>query len=70
MNMDPLNYGWYQTQLEVASKRVFDAAGMDALKALWHTFLLPDSQLIDKLQIQVHPEVANIMTMWPTIQQG
>jgi len=45
-------------------------AGVDVLKALWQTFLIPDSQLIDKLQSQVHPEITKIITMWPTTQQG
>ena len=64
-HMNPKNYGWYETHFHVAAKRVFKVAGVDALKALWQTFLLPDSILIDKLQKQVHPEVANIITSWP-----
>ena len=65
MQVGPENYGWYQAQLHVAAKRVFDAAGVNALKALWQAFVIPDSLLADKLRQQVHPTVANIMTMWP-----
>lgn len=65
IQVGPENYGWYQTQLHVSAKHVFDTAGIDALKALWQSFLMPDSLLLDKLQKQVHPVLANIMTTWP-----
>lgn len=64
-SINPVNYGWYQTQLHVAAKSVYDTAGIDALKALWQTFLIPENLLMDRLRYQVHPSVADILTTWP-----
>jgi hypothetical protein len=64
-NMDPQNYGWYQAHFHIAAKQIYDTAGVDVLKALWQTFVISDDLLADKLRQQIHPTVANIMTMWP-----
>jgi hypothetical protein len=69
-NVGPENYGWYQTHLHIAAKQVLDEAGVEVLKASWHTFVIPEVLLADKLRQQVHPSVANIMTMWPSQQMG
>lgn len=64
-NMAPQNYGWYQTQLHVAAKRVFEVGGVDVLKGLWHAFHVPDSLVMEKLRGEVHPIVADIVAGWP-----
>jgi len=69
-NMDPQNYGWYQAHFHMAAKQIYDTAGIEVLKALWQTFVIPDALLADKLRQQVHPSVANIMTMWAGKQMG
>jgi hypothetical protein len=69
-NMDPQNYGWYQAHFHVAAKQIYDTAGVEVLKALWQTFVMPDALVVDKLRQQVHPSVANIMTMWSGKQMG
>lgn len=70
LNMDPQNYAWYQTQLAVAAKRVFEVGGVDVLKRLWHAFHVPDSLLQEKLRGEVHPIVADIMVVWPSADGG
>jgi hypothetical protein len=69
-NMAPQNYAWYQTQLTVAAKRVFEVGGVDVLKRLWHAFHVPDSLLQEKLRGEVHPIVADIMVGWPSADGG
>jgi hypothetical protein len=64
-NMSPQNYGWYQTQLHVAAKRVYEAGGEKVLKKLWNTFHAPDSMVEERLRQYVHSSVAEIMTTWP-----
>jgi len=67
-NMDPQNYGWYQAHFHIAAKQIYDTASVDVLKALWQTFVISDDLLADKLRQQIHPDVANIMTGWPSKQ--
>jgi hypothetical protein len=70
-NVGPDNYGWYQSQLHAAAKRVYEAGGVRALQDLWQTFLrsndvLTDSQLAARLRDEVHPELARVLTEWPS----
>jgi hypothetical protein len=67
-NMGPQNYGWYQAHFHTAAKQIYDTAGVDVLKSLWQTFVIPDALLADKLRQQVHPTVANILRQWPSKQ--
>lgn len=66
----PENYGWYQCQLLVASRRIYDAGGEGVLQRLWETFRdekepLSDEELAVRLREDVHPEVEHIMRTWP-----
>jgi hypothetical protein len=64
------NYCWYQFRLAVAADEIFDAAGVDALRRLYHTFVaqrkgLTDGQLAKLLEHRVSPVAARIMRAWP-----
>jgi hypothetical protein len=69
-NMPPQNYGWYQTQLHVAAKRVYEAGGKLVLKRLWEAFHTPDALIEQKLRERVDSSVADIMTAWPVVRPG
>jgi len=67
------NYIWYECQLLVAAKRVYDAGGIEVLQRLWTTFLgtnavISDEQLAVCLKNDVHPEVARILSDWPPVK--
>ena len=68
--MDPVNYGWYQCRFHVAAKRAHDAGGTAVLTRLWRRFVFPDGRLAETLENEVHPEVANVLTTWPTANAG
>jgi hypothetical protein len=60
----PQNYGWYQCQLCVAAKAVYDAAGVASLQRLWQAFPpIADDQLTQVLG-QVHPRLQQVFTRW------
>lgn len=68
-NMDAQNFGWYQCQLHVASKHIYDNGGVEVLQRFWKAFLLPhnslsDEQLADWLHQEVHPEVKRVLVEW------
>lgn len=66
----PQNYGWYQCQLHVAAKHIYDAGGVASVQRLWRAFLhthnvLSDKELATQLRIDVGPEVERVLTTWP-----
>lgn len=68
-NMDGQNFAWYQSQLHVAAKRIFDNGGLETLQRFWKVFLLPrnnisDEQLANLLSQEVHPEVGRVLIEW------
>ncbi|MBK8484466.1 MAG: hypothetical protein IPL31_09045 [Saprospiraceae bacterium] len=68
-NMDPRNYGWYQCQLHVASKNIYEAGGEQVLAKLWtglllHKAKMNDSEFAAFLNSEVHPEVTKVLTAW------
>jgi hypothetical protein len=70
VDVGPENYVWYQFRLAVAAREIYDAAGTDALRRLYRTFVaqenrLTDGQLAELLEAQVHPTVARVMSTWP-----
>lgn len=69
-NMSPVNYSWYQTQLLVAAKRVYEVGGRQVLEKIWKTFRSPDSLVEERLRQQVHSSVADMMTSWPVVRPG
>ena len=65
----PVNYGWYQFRFHFAAKNVYDQAGPEALKNLWlflarHTEVMDDEALLNGLQVQVHPAMADVYRNW------
>jgi hypothetical protein len=64
-----LNYGWYQCHLHLTAKRVFDAAGEDALRRCWNRLPRLDPDISDAtlaLELEaIHPELARMLTGWP-----
>lgn len=72
-DMPAENYGWYQSQLLIAAKRVYDVGGIEILQRLWQAFLRPtvalsaasDERLAQYLRDEAHPTLALIMTQWP-----
>jgi hypothetical protein len=70
VDVGPQNYGWYQSQLHIAAKQVFDVGNVDVVRRLWNAFrqsdeMLSDEQLALRLRNEVHPLVERILTMWP-----
>ncbi len=65
----PRNYGWYQCRWHMAAANIHDEAGDEALRRLW-AFLgskpgdLTDNELAQRLEGEVHPAVARVMTDW------
>jgi hypothetical protein len=71
--MEPPNFAWYQSQLHVAAHRIYDAGGIESVKALFTTLVqskdnISDEQLAIKLREAVHPSVANVLTTWPDLK--
>lgn len=67
--MEPPNFAWYQCKLHVAAKKVYDAAGSEAICRLFKAIVeskagLSDEQLAKHLRADVHPEVADVLVLW------
>ena len=65
----PRNYGWYQCRWHKAAADIHDEAGDLALRRLWAFLLsdpgeLDDEELARRLEAEVHPAVARVMTAW------
>jgi hypothetical protein len=68
--MEPPNFVWYLSQLHHAAGRLYDAAGVSAVPALFNTIVdsrdgLSDEQLGELLRNAVHPLAAQVLTAWP-----
>jgi len=68
-NMDPKNYGWYQCQLHVAGKNIYNAGGRNIFIQLWkglkeNTNEMTDEQFASFLNKKVNSEVAKVQTGW------
>jgi hypothetical protein len=61
--MPPHNYGWYQCQLHVAAKCVYDAGGAAVLRRLWDRFRLSEAELTVAL-CEIEPELGRFLTEW------
>lgn len=69
-DMEPPNFVWYLCQLHLAARRIYDAAGLEALQRLWKMLVqsnekLPNEQLALRLRTEVHPTVEHVLTRWP-----
>lgn len=69
-DMPPQNFGWFQGQLHVGAKRVYEAGGLEALQRLWQIPSKLDSSTSDEelaraLREKVHPELERILVSWP-----
>lgn len=68
-NMDPRNYGWYQSRLHVAGKNIYNAGGQRAFVRLWEELKenknkMTDDQFASFLNKNVNEEVAKVQTDW------
>ncbi len=68
-NMDPGNFAWYQCQLHVAAKRIYDDRGEKAFVRLWQAFRenkekMTDAQLAGFLKTRVSKEASRVLTAW------
>jgi hypothetical protein len=68
-DMEPPNFVWYLSSLHVAAQRIYDAAGIEALRRLFKAIVqskesLTDEQLATHLQAEVHPMVADVLISW------
>jgi hypothetical protein len=66
----PQNYGWYECQLHVAAKDIYNASGVHALQRLWAAFrqsnaTMSDDELRMLLEDEVDPAVARVPAEWP-----
>lgn len=69
LGMGPKNYGWYQCRLHSAAKDVYNSGGKAVLQKLWKAMLkhqedMTDEELIDMLENEVHPSVAQVFQNW------
>ncbi|MCB0649231.1 MAG: hypothetical protein KDC49_21315 [Saprospiraceae bacterium] len=69
LGMGPKNYGWYQCRLHSAAKDVYNNGGKAVLQKLWKAMLkhqedMTDEELIDMLENEVHPSVAQVFQNW------
>lgn len=67
--MEPPNFVWYLSKLHVAAHRIYDSAGMEALRRLFKAIVqasesLADEHLAAHLQVNVHPTVADVLVSW------
>lgn len=65
----PKNYGWFQCRWHAAAASVYDAAGVSVCRKLWVAFktekqVLDDEALLDFLQKNTHPSIADVMRHW------
>jgi len=68
-DMDFKNFGWYQSKLHVAAKRIYDDGGEGAFIKLWaglkeNKEKMTDSQLAEFLRAKVSQEAAKVLTDW------
>ena len=75
VGVGPENYCWYQFRLAAAARKIYDAAGADALRRLYQAFAaheneLTDRQLAELLEERVHPAAARVMATWPKQRAG
>ena len=69
MGMGPKNYGWYQCNLHVAGKNIYNAGGIAAVQKLWialksHQTTMTDEAFIQMLSTEVHESVAAVYLKW------
>ncbi len=67
--MTAKNYGWYQCNLHVGGKNIYNAGGATVLKKLWEALKknqenMSDDEFVQMLKIEVHPSVANVYLKW------
>lgn len=69
VQVDPVNYGWYQCHLHRTAQRLFDAAGEDVLRRYWNRLPRLDPDISDAtlaLELAaIHPELARVLNEWP-----
>jgi len=71
--MEPPNFAWYQCQLHVAARHIYDAGGIESVQTLFRTIVqskdnVSDEQLAVQLRENVHPNAATVLTMWPDLK--
>lgn len=71
--MEPPNFVWYLSQLHVAAHHIYDAGGIESVKALFRTIVqskdnISDKQLAVQLQENVQPHAAQVLTTWPDLK--
>jgi len=71
--MEPPNFAWYQCQLHVAARHIYDAGGIESVQAMFRTIVqskdnVSDEQLAVQLRENVHPNAAKVLTMWPDVK--
>ncbi len=67
--MTAKNYGWYQCNLHVGGKNIYNAGGATVLKKLWNALKknqenMSDDEFVQMLKTEVHPYVSNIYLNW------
>lgn len=67
--MTAKNYGWYQSNLHHAAKKIYDAGGKQVIKKLWkalkkHREEMSNEAFVAMLQKEVHPGVADVYLKW------
>lgn len=69
--MPPSNYAWYQTQLHVAAKRIYDSAGTAAVRDLWRLGgqKTSESETVLGQLHETQAALARIIEDWPLRDQ-
>jgi hypothetical protein len=67
--MTAKNYGWYQCNLHVGGKNIYNAGGATVLKKFWAELKnnqenMSDDEFVKMLKKTVHPSVADVYLKW------
>jgi hypothetical protein len=71
--MEPPNFAWYQCQLHVAARHIYEAGGIESVQAMFRTIVrskdnTSDEQLAVQLRDDVHLNAAKVLTTWPDLK--
>ncbi len=66
---NPENYGWFQSRWHQGARRVYEAAGSEAVERLWNAFRdtperLDDEAFLALLDTRVHPALGHLVRAW------
>ncbi len=69
LGRNPENYGWFQSRWHQGARRVYEAAGSEAVERLWNALRdtperLDDEAFLALLDTRVHPSLGHLVRSW------